>query len=80
MSKYPDDKIFYGTATLGEKGQVVIPAEARRALKLEKGEKLLVLGFDNEMIAITKIENLQKFANHLSNKLKKVSEMIEKSK
>lgn len=35
---------FYGTTTLGERGQVVIPAKAREDFKLEKGEQLLVFG------------------------------------
>jgi len=34
----------YGSATLGERGQVVIPIEAREEFKLEAGDKLLVFG------------------------------------
>ena len=30
--KYMHDKKLYGTATVGTKGQVVIPSEAREAL------------------------------------------------
>ena len=33
---------FYGTVTVGERGQVVIPAEARRQFGIETGDKLLV--------------------------------------
>lgn len=32
----------YGTTTVSERGQIVIPAEARRELGLECGTKLLV--------------------------------------
>jgi len=35
---------FYGAVTVSERGQVVIPAQARRDLEIEIGEKLLVLG------------------------------------
>ena len=35
---------FYGAVTLGERGQVVIPAEARRNLEIVPGTKLLVFG------------------------------------
>ncbi len=35
---------FYGAVTVSERGQVVIPAEARRDLGIEVGEKLLVVG------------------------------------
>jgi AbrB family looped-hinge helix DNA binding protein len=34
---------FYGSVTLGERGQVVIPAEARKRHGLQAGDKLLVL-------------------------------------
>ena len=33
---------FYGAVTLGERGQVVIPAQARKELGIEPGDKLLV--------------------------------------
>jgi AbrB family looped-hinge helix DNA binding protein len=35
---------FYGSVTIGERGQVVIPIEARKELELEPGAKLLVFG------------------------------------
>jgi AbrB family looped-hinge helix DNA binding protein len=35
---------FYGAVTVGERGQVVIPAEARRMMGVVAGDKLLVLG------------------------------------
>lgn len=36
-------KKFYGSTTVGEKGQVVLPADLRRDLKIDTGEKLAVL-------------------------------------
>ncbi len=33
---------FYGSATVGERGQIVVPAEARKAHGLQPGDKLLV--------------------------------------
>lgn len=38
-----EDKKFYGSTTVGEKGQVVLPTELRRDLKINSGEKLAVL-------------------------------------
>lgn len=38
------DKKLYGTATVGSKGQVVIPVEAREQLGINVGDKLYVLG------------------------------------
>lgn len=33
---------FLGSTTVGERGQIVIPAEARKALNINSGDKLLV--------------------------------------
>lgn len=79
MIKKHESEEFYGTTTLGEKGQVVIPAEAREALKLKKGEKLLVFGFGCEMVAFAKVTDLKKFANHLSKKLESIQDIIQKN-
>jgi AbrB family looped-hinge helix DNA binding protein len=36
-------KSFVGIATVGTKGQIVIPAEARQELGINEGDKLLIL-------------------------------------
>ncbi len=38
------DKKLYGTATVGTKGQVVIPADAREELNINPGDHLYVIG------------------------------------
>lgn len=40
----PGGKKLYGTATVGTKGQVVIPADAREELNIQPGDRLYVLG------------------------------------
>lgn len=47
-------KKFYGSVTVSERGQIVIPAEARKDFGIEVGEKLLVLGDLDKGIVITK--------------------------
>jgi len=47
-------KKFYGSITVSERGQIVIPAEARKDFGIEVGEKLLVLGDLDKGIVITK--------------------------
>lgn len=37
------NEMFFGTATVGERGQVVIPAEARKKLNINPGDKMLVM-------------------------------------
>ena len=44
MSMPAGSKKLYGTATIGTKGQVVIPADAREELGLQPGDRLYVLG------------------------------------
>ena len=43
----PKGKYFFGSVTVGERGQIVIPKKAREIFNIEAGDKLLVLG-DNE--------------------------------
>ncbi len=38
------DKKLYGTATVGTKGQVVIPSDAREELGIATGDRLYVVG------------------------------------
>ena len=45
---------FYGSITVSNRGQIVIPAEARRDFGIEVGDKLLVLGNLDEGLAIVK--------------------------
>ncbi len=52
------DKI-YGTATLGTKGQVVIPAQARKDLKLKMGDQLLVMGKLGKVVALMKADQIE---------------------
>ena len=53
---------FYGATTVGERGQVVIPAEARRDLGFAPSTKLLVFGSQHKGgIMITKAESFAEF-------------------
>ncbi len=56
MSKH--DKL-YGIVTLGERGQVVIPAEARRDLHLRPGDQLVAIGKFGKALGLIKVEELQ---------------------
>ena len=61
------NKKLYGTATVGTKGQVVIPAEAREAMGIETGDRLYVVGStDNGFIGLLKEAALEKMVEHLT--------------
>lgn len=80
MTKKKSGEQFYGATTLGEKGQAVIPAEARKAMRIKKGDKLLVFGMGCDMLALSKLSNVEQFASHLSARLDAIREVIKKSK
>lgn len=69
MPKKNKQDQFYGATTIGEKGQVVIPCDARNAMKLEPGDKLLAFGVGEDMLVFTKLSQLEKFEKHLTNTL-----------
>jgi AbrB family looped-hinge helix DNA binding protein len=64
------DKIdFFSITTLGERGQIVIPIEARRALSLTAGDKLVVLPSPRgNGILLMKEQNIKEIAQSLSEK------------
>ncbi len=58
----------YGSATVGERGQVVLPSEVRKRFGIEAGEKLIVLGSgtgDFEKIVLMKSEAITGLLNHM---------------
>jgi AbrB family looped-hinge helix DNA binding protein len=64
-------KIF-GTTSMGERGQVVIPSEAREELGIKAGEKFVVFGDAKRgTVILVKSEIMNKFANFFFNKSKR---------
>ena len=52
---------FYGAVIVGERGQIVIPADARRDMEIKPGEKLIILGGpQGRGLMITKAESVLK--------------------
>ncbi|MBP3929180.1 MAG: helix-turn-helix domain-containing protein [Peptostreptococcaceae bacterium] len=48
----PKGKYFFGAVSVGERGQIVIPKEAREVFNINSGDKLLILGDDERGIAV----------------------------
>ncbi|MBO0992666.1 helix-turn-helix transcriptional regulator [Bacillus sp. SD088] len=66
----PKGKHFFGVVKVGERGQIVIPKQARDMYQIHAGDKLVVLGEDaTKGIAVLKSEGFLEFA-----------ELIQKSK
>ena len=53
-----NDKYIFGVVKVGERGQIVIPKEARVVSGIKAGDSLLVLG-DSKGMAILKTEIFQ---------------------
>ena len=66
----PKGKHLFGLVTVGDKGQIVIPAKARKMFDISSGDQLVVLGDEAQGIAIVKAEEFLSLANMI-NKLKK---------
>lgn len=66
----PKGKHLFGLVTVGEKGQIVIPAKARKLFDINPGDSLVVLGDESQGLAIIKSEH---FLN-LANMIKKVTQ------
>lgn len=63
--KAPDGKHIFGTVKVGEKGQIVIPKEARDIFNIKPGDTLLLLGDEAQGIAIVKNEIFKQFAHDI---------------
>lgn len=74
----PAGKKFYGSVTVSERGQIVIPAEARKDFNIDTGNKLLVFGdlkmglwIANFDILMKNIEGGAELLRHIEPQIKK---------
>ena len=58
-------KRVFGTAKVGDRGQIVIPKEAREFFGIEPGDTLLILGKNETGLIVTKPETLSNLANQI---------------
>ena len=57
-----DGKYIFGVCKVNEKGQIVIPKEARQVFDIKPGDMLLVLGDEEQGLIITKTDRLNEIA------------------
>jgi AbrB family looped-hinge helix DNA binding protein len=58
-------KHLFGSVKVGERGQIVIPKEARELFDIKQGDILLVLGDVERGIALVKADAIQEFARQI---------------
>ncbi|WP_194138540.1 helix-turn-helix domain-containing protein [Robertmurraya kyonggiensis] len=59
----PKGKHFFGMATIGERGQMVIPKQAREVFGLSAGDKLIIVGDDERGLALVPERMMSNFFN-----------------
>lgn len=69
-------KKFYGSATVSDKGQIVIPAEARKDFDIKVGDKMLVLGDLDKGLVFTKSNFLMKMMEGSLKTIKNMESML----
>lgn len=65
MSEPTKERHFYGAVAVGERGQIVIPKEARDDFGIKPGDKLVVLGRGGRGIVLLKADKLKEFAEKI---------------
>ena len=65
MSKHGKGNFFFGSVKVGERGQIVIPAEARKVFEINPGDKMLVFGHIKKGLGLIKGSRLKNFATKL---------------
>ena len=70
LAKQNAQRIF-GTSKVGDRGQIVIPKEAREFFGIESGDTLLVLGKPETGLIITKPEALNSLAEEIFRAMEK---------
>jgi AbrB family looped-hinge helix DNA binding protein len=74
----PGNKKLYGTATIGSKGQVVIPADAREDLSLKPGDRLYVLSGGVSGVVFLKEEALEHLVEQMSAQVEGLKQKLER--
>ena len=55
----------FGTAKVGDRGQIVIPKEARVLFQIKPGDTLLILGEENKGLIVSRPELLRDIADEI---------------
>lgn len=65
----PKGKHFFGSVTVGERGQIVIPKKAREVFQIEAGDQLLMFGDEEKGIGIVPKMALQEIMSVVTGNL-----------
>jgi AbrB family looped-hinge helix DNA binding protein len=70
---------FYGSTTVGERGQIVLPAKLRSDFSIKKGDMLLVIGnAESYRIGLVNPEAMSDYLDIISKQIEKMKSTIKK--
>lgn len=69
LGKQNSQRVF-GTAKVGDRGQIVIPKEARELFGIKPGDTLLIVGDEETGLIVSRPEVLNNLANQILNNVK----------
>ena len=70
LAKQRAQRVF-GTAKVGDRGQIVIPKEARELFQIQPGDTLLILGDTETGLIVSRPEVLNSLADEILSTVKK---------
>ena len=74
----PSDLKFYGATTIGERGQIVIPADARKDFEITPATKLLFFGSPGGVgLMITKAESVAEVITKATRMLSGIKDLLD---
>ena len=77
MLERPPEPKLYGSVTVSERGQVAIPAEARRDLDITPNSKLLVFSGPHEKaLMLIKANSVSEFIGNITARLSHLEQML----
>jgi len=71
------DKKLFGTATVGTKGQVVIPADAREIFNIKPGDRMYVVGSEKaQWIGFLKEDQLRALVESITDNIEQYRSIL----
>jgi AbrB family looped-hinge helix DNA binding protein len=71
--------IFYGSATVGERGQIALPVKLRKEFNINKGDKLLVIGMPHHAnIMLINPEAMNAYLEVINENINRIKSTIKK--
>ena len=78
-----DSAEIFGTVTVGQRGQVVIPMKARKALKIKEGDQLIVMSGPpgkKDVIRFIPMERISGFLEQFETRIEALKKELSKQK